>query len=177
MKILKDHRGFTLIELVVVLILVGLVAGIAIGSTRGLIRKATTERWIESFLLTEQIERHEAAKLNRSGGIILGSNRDLTFIAADRHLAIPPGLQLERWQVLEAAEMRPSDNRVPYFANGQSRTHLMELRCGDVTEWVLVMGLSGQVRHLRSQSQLEAVLSTLRSDHTLDAVPTERFQR
>ncbi|MEM6776539.1 MAG: type II secretion system protein [Planctomycetota bacterium] len=143
------HCGFTLIELIVVVILLGMVAAIAVLSIRRPIWQTSLQQTIARIEAADVAEREAAQRRGVPGRLSCDVNQGLLrFNASQRTVRIHSPVMLrgaKRW-ILDRWE--PADF-IPFESNGQSASYQIDLDWSssagtDPPMTVAVAGISGQ---------------------------------
>ena len=139
-----ERPSFTLVELVVVLIVLAMLASAVTVSLAGPIRRArlmeTLDRVVSLDAEARLIARRTAA------GAVLKFEADSAVIEGGRR---------ERWRASVQVDAGPV---VVIAPSGQSTSYAVRVSTGEVSRWLVVLGLSGQAVPVASQGEADALL-------------------
>ncbi|MEM6978705.1 MAG: type II secretion system protein [Planctomycetota bacterium] len=125
--------GFSLIELIVVVMLLGLAASIALISVRRPLLQSTFQRTLSAMQAADFAEREQARLIDRPGAWIWEpTDQTMRFLLTGRNIRLPAGLQLVDVDVWKRNQWINSPI-VPIGVSGQSPTIRMRWRVGAET--------------------------------------------
>ena len=161
------RAGFTLIELMVVVLIMGLMASVAVLSVRGHIDRA---RWTRSFEQIEQLDRigriaarRDASRyqlrFNRAKrSVELYAVESNVFKKKLREVKLPTSLEFASFQ--KAGNVgRGNDFEVEIASNGQSPSYALSIQTSSSQpQWLVVLGFSGQQIRMENARDVAAIL-------------------
>jgi prepilin-type N-terminal cleavage/methylation domain-containing protein len=158
-----DRRGFTLIEIMLAVLIVGLLASAAALSFRQPIRAARAQDAVELIRSFDAGARDVARRFGkpvvlafdlREGRVERRENDDRATYAA----RLPQGIRIGQ---LRTAARRVAEERIeiPCSAAGLTRTYAVRLVGPGVDRWLLVCGFSGDVQAIQDEAQLDAIFA------------------
>lgn len=163
----RARCAVTLAELLVVLVIMGLVAGIAVVRTSGATRRAKLEQAAGTLIhidsnLREYAIRHQkrgTLRFDLTRGTIRSSPGDES---AGRTQTLGSGVKMRR-VMSTTRDVTFGAITVDYTCIGSTESYAVELESdgGDVV-WLLFAGLSGQVTRLKEVRDVEETLQTVR---------------
>jgi len=132
-----------MLELIAVVVLLGLIAGIAIITVGGQMDQARLARSIEQIRSAEQREREAVQRGAVPGGVTFDSRKQsLRFTSSATTITMPSEVAIVGVDDLNTSE--PID-RVLYSQSGQSRSYSVTLRAkSGLSKRLDIIGLSGQ---------------------------------
>lgn len=143
--------AFTMLELLAVVILIGLVAGIALVSVRSPLRRASVERCLSRLAEVDAAERAAAMRSPTPGRLQFDAPENSWESKLTRKAtSLPRGWSARRFACWDGRQWGNVDG-VDFFQNGQSATYLIELAdesSPDRAIRVLVTGIGGQFNRL-----------------------------
>lgn len=145
------RKGFSLIELVVVLVIMGLVAGLASQSLRGVsTRKKLADAAAQVQAFDTAIRRAALTSRRPVVGVIDRAKRRLQVRADEqRDFPLPKGVTIGRVDLSGA-----NSRQVVVQPDGSSVSYAIRMDADDISRWVIVAGGSGQVSsHLDEQAK------------------------
>jgi prepilin-type N-terminal cleavage/methylation domain-containing protein len=156
-------RGFTLIEIMLAVLIVGLLASAAALSFRQPIRAARAQDAVELIRSFDAGAREVARRFAkplvltfdlREGRLERHENDDRATYSA----RLPQGVRIGQ---LRTAARRVADERIdiPCSAAGLTRTYAVRLVGPGVDRWLLVSGFSGDVHTIQDEAQLDAIFA------------------
>lgn len=160
--------GFTLIELVAVMIVIGLLSGIAVVSVSGHIHHARLVQAIQRIESLDRRARDEARQHSRPVGLLFDPRQRLVSIVtrpseratdSTRRVKLPKGIDI---QEIRVGRRRMTGRTVPVSLSplGQSEPYAVRLTAAnEASHWLLTIGLTGQQLELESERDIDALLS------------------
>ena len=161
----KTHRsvryGFSLIELIVVLILMALMAALATTSARGYIVRSRLTRAaevVEQFDIALRREAHRRRRtttglIDRSGSRLIVRQRD----RKDRVFQLPREVELTAIRFSQSTAGRRPGN-IQVNSSGVSLSYALRLSADQADRWILIAGGTGQVVRNLDRLSIEALL-------------------
>lgn len=146
----EPARGFTLLELLVVLVLVGLLSSLVFVSVAGGLFRSEERRFVQS--LTQTLRRARTASLGRGEVVrfLIDGERRVFSLEGQRWKDIPEEVQVEGEGV---AEIRPGVYGIVFYPDGSASGGVIDLKWADGhTDQVRVGRLLGLVRMERELS-------------------------
>jgi len=165
----RNHRGFTLVELLVVIALIGLLAGLTMTRMGSVTHRARLQAEVERLAaldgaLRSHAARHAAAcrlKLDLDAGEIERVSGGEDRIA--RTLALSGAVRLSRF-LSATRDTGHGTIHVDYSPQGTSESFALQLQVGDgESRWLLFAGVTGQITEWEEQRDVERILHTLHS--------------
>ncbi|MEM9916318.1 MAG: prepilin-type N-terminal cleavage/methylation domain-containing protein [Planctomycetota bacterium] len=169
-------RGFTLIELAVCLIILGLLTGTAALSLRGLQHNMDLETWDEQIAQLDHLTRQRAEQQGKPWRMVFDLERQrvwaepqLSLETPSKNLKVPRGWALD--EVLTSDEQAnyayPRTTRqvtVTCSTQGVTSTYALRLSNSKTghKHQVLVVGSSGQRIELNDEHSIEDIFTALR---------------
>ncbi len=153
------RRGFTLIELVVVMIVLGLLASIVIFSLRGNVQRRQLTRAVETFQMFDARARRDAMRLGNAT-VTIDKNRGKLTVAARRNEAtykLPSQVTIAEVRSPRGVQ-RGSKVEFAVGKQGNTPTYAVRFERGDVSQWLVIVGRSGQVVPVANQGEVDAIL-------------------
>jgi type II secretion system protein H len=162
------RTGFTLVELLVVLTLVGLVSATAAVRLSGVTQKARLERSIEILIAADRSLRNYSAKHGRPACLRLNldagrvqkvfGKREEGTVSID----LGSGIRLKRLLSSDRS-VSSGQAQVVFSCCGTSPTYALEVEgANNTTVYLLIAGLTGQATRLGNDRNVKDALETLR---------------
>ncbi|MEM8733617.1 MAG: type II secretion system protein [Planctomycetota bacterium] len=135
-----ERSGFSLIELIVVLIIMALLAGLASTTLRSHLDQSRIERAFQQLVLADALARRQAND-QASREVSLRIDGDSLVISpSNRSFEMPDTFDLS----LEKAGNASFGNRISFSKSGRSVSYAIRIEAGDREHWLLVLGATGQ---------------------------------
>ncbi len=150
--------GFTLIELIAVVVLIGLVAVIGLVSVSGPLDQVALSRAIEQIELADRRERQAAARSPVPGRLSVDrKGNQLFFERSAKTIKLGGGVRIAR---IVVQSPRGQGDAVWFAQSGQSYTYALELRSPrGARRWLVVIGISGQTIRLTDAGEAQSLLA------------------
>ena len=153
-----NRSAFTMLELIVVMVLLGLVSAIAMVSVVGHIEQSELARIAQQIANADRKER-EATRLSPfPGGLAYEpSKQRLQYLSSGQRIEMA-----SRVKIAEFVAMRngPGSGDVLFNQSGQSQTYAIRLQSQrGATQWILIVGMTGQVIVSDHTEQVRALLA------------------
>ncbi len=136
-------QGFTLVELLVVMVLIGLLSGLIFTSVASSLFRSEEKRFIQDFL--QVMNRARAASLGRGRAVrfVIDGNERIFYMGVKKKHPIPEGIQIEGEGIAEFGENRFG---IIFFPDASSSGGELDLKLGDgQVEKVIVNRLLGLI--------------------------------
>lgn len=152
--------GLTLIELVAVLALCAVVAGIVVVSVRSHVARANLASSCEMLMACDSHARHVAHERGRPTRLLIDSGDRATIrLPNGRIRAVARGVKIDRLRTARTST-RTGTLQVVMTADGQSETYAVRLTAGEkLSRWVVVLGGSGQTLVLKDERRVRRLLA------------------
>jgi prepilin-type N-terminal cleavage/methylation domain-containing protein len=153
---LRRH-GFTLVETLAAVVILGLLVGLAAWSFAGPLRRARLEQAVEQIRFVDASTRQLGRDTGGSFRISIDAERaavgrvDSSNRRAEHSL--PAGVRIERVRTASG------DHGVDVSRLGLSESYAVLLVGAQWRRWVFVSGLSGEVRVIPDDGSIEQILS------------------
>lgn len=157
------RAAFTLLEVVIVLVILAVLSTLAVMSLSGTMNRYRISRAIETVERFDAVARRRAShqRVSVNASIDLSRNRlkiESPLASRDRVFPLPGGVEINRVRFpRQAAVGRELD--IPFSDDGISPTYALELSRGNLSHWLVVLGVSGQVVHFDREEQIDEILS------------------
>ena len=164
MNRLAMRRAFTLIELVVVMVLLALLASLTVYSLGGTMDGYRISRAVETIESLDARARRTARTTRRPVTVTLDrKHRELVINPIDPRedtvsFRLPGRVVVEKIQLARKSSSR-KDSKIAINGQGRSPPYAIQLRRGELTKWLVVLGFSGQVVPVDNEGEVNAILS------------------
>ncbi|MEQ1824851.1 MAG: prepilin-type N-terminal cleavage/methylation domain-containing protein [Pirellula sp.] len=140
------HSAFTLLELMVVILLLGITAVLGMVSTSGYVDQSRLTRAVQSIVQADHHERQVSRHSPLPGELEIDRPKgSLRFKNSRRTVDLVDNLKLKEIVVGSSSLVRQS---ISYSQSGQSPTYAIGLESKrGATKWIVVIGMTGQVIH------------------------------
>lgn len=158
----SSDSGFTLLELIVVVVIIALLSSLVIVSLSGTLGQYELGLAAESIERFDARARREARRDNAPVMALIerGGSRIQIQSRKDRHSSVRlPGKVIVKQVRIRRRVIAGRQLELQYSAAGTSPTFAIEIERGNVTRWLLVLGMSGQVVALDREEQVDEILS------------------
>ncbi len=157
-----SHRrvsGFSLIELIAVLVIVAVVAGLVVWSVRSHLARARMTAACELLRACDGNVRHVARAHGTSLALQVRSATSSIHLPNGRVESLGRGITVDRLWTPRAAGNRGTLH-VVMSPTGQSDTYAIRLKSGKkLTRWIVVLGASGQCIEMKRERQVRQLLA------------------
>lgn len=167
-RVRPGRTGFTLIELIAVLVLVGLISATAMLRFSSSTRRATFEWSLDRVVAADQVMRTHATSTGQAGRLRFEIGRGrLERIVGPKAVIFSVVDLGERQRITRflAAQRHVETGtvEVPYDPEGHSETFALEIEGpADQSAWILFAGLTGQTRRFGDRRDVERILELIR---------------
>lgn len=154
------RRGFTMVELVTVLVLLSLVAGTVTFSLRGNIANSRAELAIEKLQLADRQLRDSASRSGRVSSlrIDVSKGRVARTVRGERDLVIEDDIPVLRFRSKDL-DADGGQVAVQFLPDGTSTTYAVCLRQNkQARKWIIFAGLTGQALVTSDTGEVEQLL-------------------
>ncbi len=157
------RNAFTLIELVVVMVLLALLASLTVYSLSGTMDRQRMSQAIETVEMFDARARRAARSSRctitatidpRRGELSIDTNRE----GQDVSYRLPSRVTVSDLRFGKTS-VAGRESRFKINGQGRSATYAIQLQRGELTQWLVVLGISGQVVALKSKGEVDAILS------------------
>lgn len=155
-----SRSGFTLIELVVVVLIVASLTSVTVISLRPVIQRSRLRRAAETLASADQFARSTAFREN---GAICRFERDFCEVSSPsnqrlRRFRLPDGVTCSEIRVGGTVS---TVGRIFYDGRGISPTFALRTQTGTLSLWRVHIGISGQVTDAANLSEVQQWLTPL----------------
>ncbi len=166
------HRGFTLIEMTAVLVLLGVLAALATLSLASSIRQSRMDDAVAEFAMHDHLIRQRAQQFGSplSIDLQLGPANVIRLHGNSpgdsEILHLPGGVRITRMLMAGESISRVDygDVSIPCSAQGLTPSYAVQLAgSGNDRRWIFIAGLTGQATNMNDEQQVEQVLQTLQT--------------
>ncbi|MGI9472561.1 MAG: pilus assembly FimT family protein [Rubripirellula sp.] len=154
--------AFTLIELVIVIVIMAILSTLAVVSLRGTMDRYLISQAAETVERFDARARRDASRMRQPIRAAIDRNRKRLTIDT-------PGPGNAKYHLLNRVEIGKvrlsrrvtvgNQFKIQFSREGASPTYAVELRRGEMSQWLLVLGTSGQIVPLRNEGEVDAILS------------------
>lgn len=152
----RRRKGFTLIELVVVIAIIALLSTLAVMSLRGTIDRYHLSQAVQTVELSDASARRLARATDQMVVATIDRHHNRWRIG-DRSFQIPTAVEIESIALGRRA-IAGSEVDIDYSRDGWSPTYALQLKRGEIEQWIVVLGASGQVVSVRDRGEADALL-------------------
>ncbi|MGB7344295.1 MAG: prepilin-type N-terminal cleavage/methylation domain-containing protein [Pirellulaceae bacterium] len=157
------RSGFTLLEMIVVVLLLAVLSGVGFLSVRSTLAQATRQQVISQIVALDAQERAASRSNPAGGGLQHVSEHELRCRLSDRSVRVSGDLSVSRLLQLTAGAAFQEVAEIPFVLSGNSPTYAVELTDANaVRSWVVVLGISGQAFPVENEAELLAMVSASR---------------
>lgn len=169
--------GFTLYELVAVMVLMAIIAGTVAISVRGHVSNAQLETFLDRLETFDARARADARRLSQSVALAFDSNdqrvsqinADVAYASTGRSFAVPHGVDIAQCKTANQASDRGM-LQIAVSPFGQTDTYALRLDAsGGRSVWLVVLGASGQCLRFDKENDVEEIFSLQRRAFRDDA--------
>lgn len=161
------RNAFTLIELVVVIAIIALLTTLAVMSSSSMMDRYQLSRAVEAVEMFDARARREASSLSQPvDATIQPARRRLLVASPTRTSQRRPLAQFNLPRSVEIAELRlrrrvaaRGDLELQFNRAGVSPTYALQLKRGEMSRWLVVLGFSGQIVALEDEREVDELLS------------------
>ena len=165
------QRGFSLIELAACLVIIGMLAGAASLSLRGVSEQMSLSDAGEQLQQFDELWRQHAIRHGQASQLVIDLAQQSLYCqtiragdgdAAQRQLRLPGTLKLVEVKLADEPAIRTAV-AITCTAKGIGPTYAVAIEHRRTSErkWFIVAGLTGQVTQAEDEEQVDAVLSAL----------------
>ena len=157
------RNAFTLIELLVVIVLLALLASLTIFSLRGTIDRQQMSRAIETVEMFDARARRTARSAQHAITAVIDSRHGQLSVSMNREsqdifFRLPNRVTVSDLR-LGKTSVRDSESKIEINGQGRSPTYAIQLQRGELKQWLVVLGFSGQVVASKNEGEVDAILS------------------
>lgn len=154
------RHGFTIVELIAVLVLLSLVAGTVVFSLRGNVANSRAELAIEKLQLVDRQLRDSASRSGRASSLRFDVSRGKVArsVRGARDLVIEDDIPVLRFRSKDL-DADGGQVAVQFLPDGTSPTYAVCLRQnGQARKWIIFAGLTGQALVTSDAGEVEQLL-------------------
>ena len=164
----RGQWGFTLIEVMVAVVILGLLTGAVVLAFAGPVNRARMVQAVEEVTYLDASTREVARKSGRAAEVRIDLDEGVIERREGRagsrqtmfRVGVPAPLRI--LAVRTAARREESGEAVvPVSAAGVSPTYAVKIAGPEGSRWVVVAGLSGEVRVLNDDAQVDSIFAAI----------------
>ncbi len=160
-----SRRAFTLLELLVVLAIAAMLSSVVMLSLRSHFQHAALARAVDSIITADRLARRMATE-QLAARVVLefdSSRHRLKLLssangAQPRNFSWPSNVALSEPWVLGPGDWRSSNGSLDFSATGSSATYYVQVTTGNVSQCLVILGLTGQATVYPSADSLQELL-------------------
>ena len=155
----RRSHGFTLVELIAVLVIAAIVAGMVVLSVRSHLARAKMTAACELLQACDSNVRHVARAHGTGLALQILAGKSSIRMPNGQVRSLGRGVSIDRlWTPRAAANS--GTLHVVMSPTGQSDTYAVRLNAGEkVTRWLVVLGASGQCLQFKREKDVRQLLS------------------
>jgi prepilin-type N-terminal cleavage/methylation domain-containing protein len=163
---LRSGRGFTLIEVMAAVIVMGLLTGMVVLAFAGPVNRARMVEAVEQVTYLDSSSRQYARRTGRAVEIRMDLGEGVLERRAGSlgvvfRTSVPAPVRIEAVRTANARREESGEIVVPVSGLGVSRTYAVKLVGPEGQRWVVVAGLSGEVRVLTDDAQVDSIFAAV----------------
>lgn len=156
------RNAFTLIELVIVIVIMAFLASLAVISLGGTMDRYQLSRASETIERFDARARRDARTSRKSVQATIQRHRQQLLIESpgrqDARFRLPAKVEISNIR-LRRRVTAGSNFEIRFSREGRSPTYAVELRRGEMSRWLVILGTSGQVIPIDKEGEVDAILS------------------
>jgi prepilin-type N-terminal cleavage/methylation domain-containing protein len=169
-----NQRGFTLIEMIVAVVILGIITGAAAFSFRSSIQAASAKDAIEQVKALDSSARQRARRFNQPVEIFFdladaslarregGRRAEESFRAS-----LPRGFSIDQVNIAGQSIFN-GEASVTISPQGYAPSYALHLIGPQFDQWLLFAGLSGQMTIIKDEATIQDILATSRPRRNAD---------
>jgi prepilin-type N-terminal cleavage/methylation domain-containing protein len=162
----RGRTAFTLIEVVIVVVIMAILATLAVVSLGGIIDRYQLSRAIEAIEMFDARARRDARCGRQPVQATIQPSKRRLMIApsgneSDRQATLfhlPGSVDIKEFR-LRRQVAAGRDLEIQFNREGWSPTYAVQLQRGNMSRWLVVLGISGQVIELDNGGEVDEILS------------------
>ncbi|MEM9364791.1 MAG: prepilin-type N-terminal cleavage/methylation domain-containing protein [Planctomycetota bacterium] len=150
----RRRSGFSMLELLVVILILSLMAGLAVQSTRGPLKRASIQRVVTRIGVFDDALRRRCRENQSSAILELTAGGQLRWTLLDEILEPPSGTRFAGLYTSDGAGGYRSMDGLVFAPNGTSLTYAISLQTTSESKaWFYVAGMTGATSWFESDAK------------------------